>query len=336
MDKNDIIAVKHLLQDPKRVAIIPHRSPDGDAMGSTLGMYHFLRKLGHYPTVVSPNNFPYNLAWLPSSERVVIYEGNKEHAERILGEAELVVLMDFNVLHRTGEMEHALERLTVPKIMIDHHQMPQPCAQYIYSDTSFSSTCEMLYRFIGYMDATDEIDTTIATCIYTGMVTDTGSFKYASTTAETHEIAAELIRRGVDNAYVHDALFDNSSYNSLLLLGTALNNLKIIGNGTISYTTLSTYELESHHYVKGDTEGIVNYGLSIKGVTFTAIFIEHTDENIIKISFRSKGDFDVNLFARQHFDGGGHRNAAGGKSKATLAETIRRFEEIVMQMQTSS
>ncbi len=332
MNQSDISAVNLLLSTPKKIAIIPHRSPDGDAMGSTLGMYHFLKKLEHSPTVISPNDFPGNLSWLPASETVVIYEKNKEEASKILMDAEMIFIMDFNALHRTGEMEHILSKLTVPFVMIDHHQKPDRCALHIYSDTGIGSTCEMLYNFISFLDKKKHIDKTIATCIYTGMVTDTGSFRFASTTSSTHKIAAELIDIGIDNGSVHDSLFDNSSYDSLQLLGQALKNLKIIASGKISYTTLSQIELDSYNYVKGDTEGIVNYGLSVKGVTFTAIFIEHSDENIIKISFRSKGNFDVNQFAREHFEGGGHINAAGGKSKASLEETVKKFEDIVAQI----
>lgn len=329
MIKSDITALQDLLSAPKKIVIVPHRSPDGDAMGSTLGMKHFLTRLGHHATVISPNNFPPNLAWLPGADEVVIYENQIDVASELFAAAGVVVIMDFNAFHRVGEMERELAKVTAPILMIDHHQMPDPCATYTFSDTSYASTCEMLFDFIQFLEKDDVIDSKIATCIYTGMVTDTGSFKFASTTSRTHQIAALLISKGVDNAFVHDALFDNASFNSLHLLGTALNNLRIIAGGRISYTTLSASELTKHHYVKGDTEGIVNYGLSIKGVTFTAIFIEHADENLIKISFRSKGDVDVNQFARDYFEGGGHRNAAGGKSKLNLEQTVARFVEII-------
>lgn len=329
MNEKDIQEIAALLATPKKIAVIPHRSPDGDAMGSTLGMYHFLKKLGHHPTVVSPNEFPGFLAWLPASETVEIFENNKPRVGKILKEAELVIVMDFNALHRTGDMENVLNKLTVPFIMIDHHQKPDTFAAYTYSDTSFGSTCEMLYNFISFLGKKDLIDKTIAECIYCGIVTDSGSFRFPSTTPTTHRIVAELIELGIDNAEIHSLIFDGNTYESLQLLGKALDNLKIMPGGKVSYTTLSQQELDAHNYVKGDTEGIVNYGLSIKGVKFTAIFIEHADENIIKISFRSKGDFDVNQFARAHFGGGGHINAAGGKSAMTLAETVQKFEDIV-------
>jgi phosphoesterase RecJ-like protein len=332
MNEQDIQQVSALLATPKKIAIIPHRSPDGDAMGSTLGMYHFLTKLGHQPTVIAPNEFPAFLAWLPGSETVEIFEKNKSKGATLLKEAELIIVMDFNALHRTGEMENVLNKLTVPFIMIDHHQKPDSFAVVTYSNTAYGSTCEMLYNFINYLGKRFLIDKTIATCIYTGIMTDSGSFRFPSTTAATHRIVAELIDLGVDNSQIHNCVFDDNSYESLQLLGKALDNLKILPGGKASYSTLSQKELDTYNYVKGDTEGVVNYGLSVKGVKFTAIFIEHADENIIKISFRSKGDFDVNQFAREHFNGGGHINAAGGKSLLSMEETVKKFEDIATRM----
>ncbi|HLA54610.1 MAG TPA: bifunctional oligoribonuclease/PAP phosphatase NrnA [Flavobacterium sp.] len=329
MTAQDIQGISALLATPKKIAIIPHRSPDGDAMGSTLGMYHFLLKMGHSPVVIAPNEFPGFLAWLPASEKVLIFEKDKKNVEKVLQESELIFVMDFNALHRTGEMENVLNKLDAPFIMIDHHQKPDTFAKYTYSNTAFGSTCEMLYNFISLLGKKDLIDKTIATCIYTGIVTDSGSFRFPSTTSATHRIVADLIDLGIENGHIHSDLFDNNSYQSLQLLGKALQNLRVLPNGKASYITLSQKELDSYNYVKGDTEGIVNYGLSIKGVIFTAIFIEHNDENIIKISLRSKGDFDVNQFARDHFSGGGHINAAGGKSTLSMEETVKKFEDIV-------
>jgi phosphoesterase RecJ-like protein len=332
MKKEDISAIEELLATPKKIAIIPHRSPDGDAMGSTLALYHFLLKLNHQPTVIAPNDFPNFLAWLPSSEKVKIYENDKAHCAQIIQEAELVFTLDFNALHRTGEMEHVLNKVTVPMVMIDHHQKPDTYAKYTYSNTAFGSTCEMVYNFIGFLDQKELIDTTIATCIYTGITTDSGSFRFPSTTGNTHRIVAELIDLGINNSEIHNLLFDNNSYNRLQLLGRALQNMKIYPEYKTSYITLSQKELDEFHYEKGDTEGIVNYGLTIKGIHFTAIFIEHRDENIIKISFRSQGNFDVNQFARDHFNGGGHINAAGGKSYESLAETVKKFEQLISKI----
>jgi bifunctional oligoribonuclease and PAP phosphatase NrnA len=332
MNTQDIQAIQLLLSTPKKIAIIPHRGPDGDAMGSTLALYHFLIKNNHYPTVISPNDFPDFLAWMPGSETVKIYEKDKENCTKILEESEVIFTLDFNALHRVGEMEQALEKLTVPFIMIDHHQKPDDYATYTYSDVNFGSTCEMIYNFITFLDKKQDLDKTIATCIYTGILTDSGSFRFPKTTGTTHRIVADLIDLGVENSLIPALLFDNSSYSRLQLLGCALQNLKVIKEHKTSYTTLTQEELNIFDYIKGDTEGIVNYGLSIKGIVFTAIFIENKDEGIIKISFRSQGDFDVNQFARDHFQGGGHSNAAGGKSDVSMEETIIKFENLVQNL----
>lgn len=329
MKIQDIQAIQLLLSTPKKIAIIPHRGPDGDAMGSTLGLYHFLLKNNHHPVVVSPNEFPDFLAWMPGSETVKVYEKDKENCTKILEEAELIFTLDFNALHRVGEMEHALAKLKAPFIMIDHHQKPDDYAAFTYSDTSFGSTCEMIYNFILFLGKKEDIDKTIGTCIYTGILTDSGSFRFPKTTGTTHRIIAELIDLGVENTEIPTLLFDNNSFGRLQLLGRALQNMKVLTEHKTAYTTLTQDELNTFDYVKGDTEGIVNYGLSIKGIVFTAIFIENKEEKIIKISFRSQGDFDVNQFARDHFNGGGHRNAAGGKSEVSMEETIRKFEDLV-------
>jgi phosphoesterase RecJ-like protein len=329
MKIQDIQAIQLLLATPKKIAIIPHRGPDGDAMGSTLGLYHFLLKNKHHPVVVSPNEFPDFLAWMPGSETIKIFEKDKQNCTKILEDAELIFTLDFNALHRTGEMEQVLAKLTAPFVMIDHHQKPDDYAVVTYSDTSFGSTCEMLYNFISHLGKKEDIDKTIGTCIYTGILTDSGSFRFPKTTGTTHRIVAELIDLGVENTEIPSLLFDNSSFGRLQILGRALQNMKVLPEHKTAYTTLNQDELNSFDYVKGDTEGIVNYGLSIKGIAFTAIFIENREEKIIKISFRSQGDFDVNQFARDHFNGGGHRNAAGGKSEVSMAETIQKFEDLV-------
>jgi bifunctional oligoribonuclease and PAP phosphatase NrnA len=333
MNEKDILAIQELLSSPKKIAIIPHRSPDGDAMGSTLGLYHFLLKLNHKPVVIAPNEFPDFLSWLPSSETVLIYENDRANCTQILIEAELVFTLDFNALHRTGEMEQVLNKLAVPMIMIDHHQLPDSYAAVTYSDTSFGSTCEMIYNFISFLDKKSLIDKTVATCLYTGILTDSGGFKFPKTTGTTHRIVAELIDLGVENSEIPNLLFDNNSYDRLQLLGRALQNMKVLFDKKTSYISLSQNELDDFNYIKGDTEGIVNYGLSIKDIVFAAIFIEHKDENIIKISFRSQGDFDVNQFAREHFSGGGHINAAGGKSNDSLINTIKKFEQIISKIE---
>ena len=281
MKEQDIKAILQLLSTPKKIAIIPHRSPDGDAMGSTLGLYHFLLKNKHQPVVISPNEFPDFLAWMPGSETVKIFEKDKKNCTKILEEAEVIFTLDFNALHRVGEMENVLKELSAPFVMIDHHQSPDDYAVVTYSDTAFGSTCEMLYNFICFLDKKSDIDKTIGTCIYTGILTDSGSFRFPKTTGTTHRIIADLIDLGVENSAIPTLLFDNSSYDRLQLLGRALQNMKIFVEHKTTYTTLTQDELDTFNYIKGDTEGIVNYGLSIKGIVFTAIFIENAEEKII-------------------------------------------------------
>jgi len=295
-------------------------------------LYHFLLKLNHQPTVIAPNDFPEFLAWLPGADTVLIYENDRATTTKIIQEAELVFTLDFNALHRTGEMEQVLSKLSVPFIMIDHHQLPDSYATYTYSDTAFGSTCEMIYNFIGFLNNKPLIDKTIATCLYTGIMTDSGQFRYPKTTGNTHRIVAEFIDLGIDNSEIPTLIFDNNSYDRLQLLGRALQNMKVMPEHKTAYISLSQKELDEFHYIKGDTEGVVNYGLTIKGIVFAAIFIEHRDENIIKISLRSQGSFDVNQFARDHFSGGGHINAAGGKSYDSLENTIKKFEQIISKI----
>lgn len=330
MNTNEVAFLTNLLQTPKQISIIPHRNPDGDALGSSLALYHVLKKLNHTVKVISPNDFPDFIAWLPSANEVEIFERTPLPCETFLKESDVVFTLDFNALHRTGDvMGSFLSTLSNDFVLIDHHQMPDQYAKITVSDTSFGSTCELLYRFLQQLQLDKFIDKDSATCIYTGIVTDSGSFKFLKTTGDTHRVVANLIDLGVDNPYVHSKLFNTNSYNRLQLLGRALQKLKVLPQHQTAYTSLSQRDLYDFNYQKGDTEGIVNYGLSIKGINFAAIFIENKDEGIVKISFRSEGNFDVNEFARTYFNGGGHINAAGGKSFTSLNETIAYFEKVL-------
>jgi bifunctional oligoribonuclease and PAP phosphatase NrnA len=302
-------------------------------MGSTLGLYHFLIEQNHKVRVISPNEFPDFLAWLPDANKVLIFEKDTEQCTAILKQSNLIFNLDFNALHRTGDvMKAILETLNSITIMIDHHELPDSYPTYTFSDTRYGSTCEMVYDFITQLGQENGINKTVATCLYTGIVTDSGSFRFPKTTSKTHRVVAALIDKGVENSIIHNQLFDTSSYNRLQLLGRALQNMRLMPDYKTTYITLSQVELDSFNYVKGDTEGIVNYGLSIDGIDFTAIFIENKAEDIIKISFRSQGGFDVNQFSRNYFNGGGHSNAAGGKSDKSLQETIAYFEAIVKKI----
>ncbi len=330
---NETAFLTDFLETPKQITIIPHRNPDGDALGASLGLYQVLKQLNHKVQVISPNEFPDFISWLPDADKVLVFEKNIEVCKAFLQQSDLIFTLDFNALHRTGEqMENVLKTLSADFVMIDHHQMPDSYAKITVSDTSFGSTCELLYGFIEHLQLKKYINTAAATCLYTGIVTDSGSFKFVKTTGDTHRVVADLIDLGIDNPGIHSRLFNTSSYNRLQLLGRALEKLQVLPQHHTAYTSLSQKDLYEFSFQKGDTEGIVNYGLSIKGIDLAVIFIENKDEGIIKISFRSEGDFDVNEFARNYFNGGGHVNAAGGKSFETLEETISRFEQILKQI----
>jgi len=329
MKKQEIQEIKQLLSSPKKVVIVPHKNPDGDAMGSSLGLMHYLLKLNHDVTVIAPNDYPVFLKWLPGDSSVLKYESSEKKSDLLIANTDIIFTLDFNALHRTGKMESILESSSAIKIMIDHHQQPDDYARYMYSDVEMCSTSQMIYHFIEMLDDVDKINPEIATCLYTGIMTDTGSFRFRSTTSTTHRVIADIIDKGADNAQIHNNVYDTNSHGRLQLLGCALKNLKVIPELNTSYITLSQRELNTYNFKKGDTEGVVNYGLSLKGIAFTVIFIEHQQEGIVKISLRSKGDFDVNEFARKHFNGGGHNNAAGGRSELSLSDTIEKFIAIL-------
>ncbi|MEO2071979.1 MAG: bifunctional oligoribonuclease/PAP phosphatase NrnA [Zunongwangia sp.] len=324
-----ILEITAELSKANNIVIVPHKGPDGDAMGSTLALMHFLKDKGHNANVIAPNEYPNFLKWLPGNDQVIIYEESKKLADDIIEKAEIIFTLDFNDLSRCGDMQQALEASEATFIMIDHHQEPANYADYTYSDTSMSSTCEMVYHFIERLRAKNKITPEIASCLYTGIMTDTGSFRFSSTTPNTHRVVADLIEKGAENSKIHQDVFDTNSESRLQLLGKALQNLKVNRQFRTAYITISQKELDAHNFKKGDTEGFVNYGLSLDGIVFAAIFIENKQEGIIKISFRSKGDFSVNSFARAHFNGGGHNNAAGGRSEMSMNDTIVEFNKLL-------
>ena len=329
MTKDNINNIKELLSTPKKIVIVPHKNPDGDAIGSTLALYHYLKLLNHDAVVIAPNDYPDFLKWVPGEDTIVKYDSQEEESNILIKKADIIFTLDFNALHRAGNMEHDLKHSEAIKIMIDHHQQPDDYALYIYSDVKMSSTCEMVYNFIEMLNGVDKINAEIATCLYVGIMTDTGSFRFKSTTSATHKIIGNLIDKGADNSQIHNNIYDTNSYNRLQLLGQSLSNLKVLPEYNTAYITLSQDELNHFDYKKGDTEGVVNYALSLKGIVFAVIFIENQKENIIKMSLRSKGDFSVNEFSRLHFSGGGHNNAAGGKSDLNLKDTVDRFISIL-------
>ncbi|MBC3757564.1 bifunctional oligoribonuclease/PAP phosphatase NrnA [Hyunsoonleella sp. SJ7] len=335
MNKDDIAQIRQLLSAPKNIVIVPHKNPDGDAIGSTLGLYHYLKKYGHNAQVITPNDYPGFLKWTPGEETILKYDSQTKICDNVIADAQIIFTLDFNAFHRTGAMEPGLEASKAIKILIDHHQEPDDYATYMYSDVSMSSTCEMIYHFIDMLGDTDKIDETIATCLYLGIMTDSGSFRFPSTTSTTHRVVASLIDKGANNSEIHNLVFDTNSYNRLQLLGRALSNLKVLPDLRTAYITLSQSELNRFDYKKGDTEGVVNYALALENIIFAAIFIEDKQEGIIKISLRSKGGFSVNEFSRAHFNGGGHNNAAGGRSESSLKGTVEKFLSILPEYKSA-
>jgi len=282
MTKNVLNTIKTLLNQPKKIVVIPHQNPDGDAIGSSLGLAIFLEKLAHNVTVIAPNDYPDFLKWLPQSKRVIQFELQTQKATDLLKEADLIFILDFNALHRVGaEMETVLKELNTKMIMIDHH------------------------------------------------LTDTGSFKFNSTTSNTHRITAELIDKGANNSEIHNQVYDTNTYGKLQLLGRALSNLRVLSEYKTAYISITEADKKEFDFKKGDTEGFVNYGLSINDVVLAVIFIEDAQQGIVKMSLRSKGNFSVNELARKYFNGGGHNNAAGGRQGRTMEEAIKFFIDIL-------
>ena len=321
--------LKKFLETPKNIVVVGHRNPDGDAVGSTLALSRYLNKKGHHATVVMPNDYPDFLHWLPGSENTYRFDWQNKQSQKAIQKSDIIFLLDFNALHRVGSnMQKTLEEYPNDFAMIDHHQQPDN-VKYMYSDVTICSTAQMVYQFIEMNNDVALIDKDMATCMYTGIMTDTGSFRFRSTTSTTHRIIADLIDKGAENDRIHNNVYDANSYNRLLLLGQALSNLQILPSYKTAYITLTDDEKKRFDFQKGDTEGVVNYALSLKGIIFAAIFIEDKEQNIIKISFRSKGKFSVNQFARNHFEGGGHDNAAGGKSHLSMEETVTKFSSLL-------
>jgi phosphoesterase RecJ-like protein len=318
-----------ILNQPFKAVITAHQKPDGDAMGSTLGLYHFLKQLGHEVTVISPTNWAQFLDWMPGVDQVIDFEANKKEASEIVAAADYVFCLDFNILHRTKHLEPIIRDAKALKILIDHHQQPDtPSFAFGISDVKMSSTCEMVYDFIVQSGHSNLINLDIATCLYTGLMTDTGSFRFPSTTASVHKIVAHLKELGLQHAKIHENIYDNSTEGRLKFMGNAfLNRMTVLPEFKTAIMAIPKTDIYKFELKTGDTEGLVNYLLSIEGIKFAAIVIDREEER--KWSFRSKGNFDVNIFARTHFEGGGHANAAGGRSSKSVDETFDDFKNII-------
>jgi phosphoesterase RecJ-like protein len=318
--------LQHFLQKTDTVAIVIHRNPDGDAIGSGLALQKFLKKTGKKVTLISPNTIPAYLLWLPDAGEILVYDEKQDEVEKILKDADVIFTLDFNNFSRTGtELESFLKTLKDKTfVMIDHHLEPDTYAQFTFSDSNKSSTSEMVFDFINDMNGIDLIDKDIATALYTGIMTDTGSFKFPNTTPHTMCVAAELMKKGAEHNAIQIKIYDSFSNDKLHLLGEALNKLVFLPEFKTAYIVLSREDLQKHHYKKGDTEGFVNYGLSLADSNFAVLFLENEDKTV-RISFRSKGKVPANEFAKKYFNGGGHLNAAGGRTDMKLDDAVALF-----------
>jgi phosphoesterase RecJ-like protein len=323
-----IIEVVAQLKTSKKIAITCHYRPDGDAIGSSLGLYHYLCLKGHEVMPITPNEVPDFLSFLPGFESLVNFEALPSKATEFIQAADYIFCLDYNNLSRVHALTPFLEAATQELILIDHHLQPSDVFTYGISDSSKSSTCEMVYDFIDAAGDAAIVNQHIATCIYTGMLTDTGSFRFPSTSARVHEIIMHLKNKGLQHHLVHEAVYDNWTLNRLQFMGFVLSQkMEVFPELHSGIIALSSEEMERFQLQNGDTEGLVNYPLSIQGIKFAALITEKEKE--IRLSLRSKGNVDVNTLARTHFNGGGHFNAAGGKSNLTLTETITKLKEIL-------
>lgn len=331
LSEDEVSIAKKLLAESSRIVITTHKSPDGDAIGSSLGLYHILRGLGKPVHVILPDEAPEFLHWMEGFSDVLVFSDKKEEAAREIAAADLIFSLDYNHLYRTGEgVEKELRASEAAFILIDHHQQPEAFAEVTYSDTKACSTAEMIYRFAQQMELMAHLNAAAAECIYCGIMTDSGSFRFPNVSPDTHHIAASLIETGLDHARVHREVYDTNLHDRLRLIGYALNEkLEVIPECATALIALTQDELKRFNYRPGDTEGLVNQALSIRGIKLAAFFREGSNE--IKVSFRSKGTFDVNQFARGSWNGGGHMNASGGSTQETMEEAVKRFRKEAAQ-----
>ena len=323
MNDNILKSVTKLFSEKRNIIFIPHSSPDADALGSCLALYHFFNQENEVD-IISPNEYTEILNFLPGSENILNYERDKEKCENIFNKGDVIFTLDFNSLGRARNLSSLISKSSATTIMIDHHENPDNYADITISNSKMSSTCEMVYDFICSIDKS-KIDNKIATCIYTGIVADTGSFRFPSTTSKTLKVGSELINYGVNVTEIFEKLHNNFQFKRLKLLGSAINNFKKIEGLPVVYTSITDNDQKVNDFKKGDSEGFVNFGLSVADILCSVLFIEKKDEGLIKISFRSKGDFKVNIFASKYFNGGGHEYASGGISKLSLQETEEKF-----------
>ena len=323
------------IQTAQNVVLLTHQSPDGDAMGSSLAVYHYIKSLNKAAQVIVPNAFPEFLAWMPGTENVLVYEGNETLADTYLDAADLIICTDFNAPKRIGALGDKMLTLTCPKVMIDHHLYPTDFADFIVSVPEASSTCELVYEVLSTLNS--QLSTPIAQCLYTGLMTDTGNFSYNSNRPQIYPMIATLIEAGVDKDAIYNAVFNQYSVDRMKLVGYCLyQKMRVFPEHHAALIYLNRKELYRFNFQKGDAEGIVNMPLQSKDIHYSVFMREDkaTPDEMeknggiktkIKLSFRSQGDRPVNVFASEVFNGGGHANAAGGEYYGPLAEAVQLF-----------
>jgi len=334
MNNNKVISketaeeLKALLSHPKKILLTTHKSPDGDAIGSSLALYHYLKAQGHDVYVSVPDDMPDFLNWLPGSDKFIIFYRRKKKFEEILNNADIVFALDYNHFKRTGdEMAKLLSQSESLKIMIDHHQQPDDFMQYRVWDVMASSTAQLVWEFIVALSGKQAVDKTIGECLYTGIMTDTGSFRFATCTSHTFRITADLLDIGVRGDLIHQYVYDQNSIDRIHLMGYALEKIVLMPEQKTAYIALSKEELKKFKYKPGDTEGLVNKVLSVVGVEVAALITEK--ENQVRLSLRSSGNFSVNQLSRTYFSGGGHENAAGGSLEMSFDDAIKYFKDSI-------
>jgi phosphoesterase RecJ-like protein len=329
LNSAEFLEISKLLSTPSRIVITSHFNPDGDAVGSALALYHLLSRSGQQVNVVFPNDFPDFLKWIPASSDAVIFESDTQKAGSLLQSAEIIFCLDYNAPNRVDSMENELVAAQAIKILIDHHPNPDIAAfRYVYSQVSASSTAELVFQFAEAVGLKKFFNTDAAKGLYAGIITDTGSFSFACNSPVTYRIMAELVELGVDAEQLHRLIYDNFSESRIRLLGSALGEkMVVLPEFHTAFIPLTKRDLENFNYKVGDTEGIVNFPLSIREINLSIMLTER--KGLIRLSFRSKGNFPANQIAREYFEGGGHKNAAGGNSFLDMEETIKKIMQIL-------
>lgn len=322
-----------MAQPSPRIIITTHHKPDADALGSSLGLYHFLKEMGIASTVVSPTDYGDFLNWMPGETTVINFEREEAKATQLVQEADFIFCLDFNALKRINKLGDIVREAKCKKVMIDHHLEPEGFANYALWTTQVSSTCELIYQFIDILGETDKITKDIASCLYAGIMTDTGGFRHSSTYPSTHQATAALIEKGAEPNKIVEAIYDNYSESRMRFIGYCLNDkMQILREYNTALICVTAEELKQFEIITGDSEGLVNYGLSIKGIKLSVIIIDRTVAR--KMSFRAKGNFPANEFARKYFNGGGHFSAAGGESQDTIEATELKFKQALADYKT--